>query len=255
MEVTDVLAAVFRWFHIVAGIVWIGLLYWFNWVNIPFSQTLTGDARKQVITELAPRALYFFRWGAMWTWGLGLLLLGLVFYHGGLMFEPTSEGWNIKSGVMLAVTFLMYPVYDALARSPLGKNIRVMGVVGFIIIAIIVYSMINWAEFSYRAYSIHLGAMFGTIMVANVWSRIWPNQKKVIAAIKDGTTPDPALIATTGQRSRHNTYLSVPLVWTMINSHTVVPGADSWLWLLGVTLLGWLLVSLLYARSMKVKGA
>jgi len=97
--------------------------------------------------------------------------------------------------------------------------------------------------------------MFGTIMVANVWSRIWPNQKKVIAAIKDGTTPDPALIATTGQRSRHNTYLSVPLVWTMINSHTVVPGADSWLWLLGVTLLGWLVVSLLYARSMKVKGA
>jgi len=96
--------------------------------------------------------------------------------------------------------------------------------------------------------------MFGTIMVGNVWMRIWPAQKKVIAAVKEGTLPDAALAAQTAQRSRHNTYLSVPLVWTMINAHTVVPGADSWLILPLVVLLGWGAVALLYGKSTKVKG-
>ncbi len=91
-------------------------------------------------------------------------------------------------------------------------------------------------------------------MIMNVWMRIWPAQKKIIPAIKAGTAPDAALIAQAGQRSRHNTYLSVPLIWTMINAHTVVPGANSWFWLLGVTLVGWLAVSLVYGKSMKVKG-
>jgi uncharacterized membrane protein len=155
---------------------------------------------------------------------------------------------------MLAVVFLIFPVYDALAKSPLGKDIRVFGVVGFVLIALIVYAMIYWAEFSYRAYSIHTGVMFGTIMVANVWMRIWPAQKKIIPALKAGMPPDAALVARTAQRSRHNTYLSVPLVWTMINSHTVVPGANSPLWLLGVILVGWFGVSLIFGKSTKLKG-
>jgi uncharacterized membrane protein len=96
--------------------------------------------------------------------------------------------------------------------------------------------------------------MFGTIMVANVWMRIWPAQKKIIPAVKAGTPPDAALLARAAQRSRHNTYLSVPLLWTMINSHTVVPGANSPLWLLGVILAGWFGVSLIYGKSTKLKG-
>jgi uncharacterized membrane protein len=182
------------------------------------------------------------------------MLLMLVFYHGGLMFEQGAEGWGLKSIVMLAVVFLIFPVYDALAKSPLGKDIRVIGAIGFVLIALIVYAMIYWAEFSYRAYSIHIGVMFGTIMVANVWMRIWPAQKKIIPAVKAGTPPDAALLARAAQRSRHNTYLSVPLLWTMINSHTVVPGANSPLWLLGVILAGWFGVSLIYGKSTKLKG-
>lgn len=254
MEYADLLQALFRWVHVVAGILWIGLLYWFNWVNVPLGAALDGDAKKKVIPELIPRSLFFFRFAAAWTFVAGLLLLFLVFYHGGLMFEQGAEGWSVKSFVMLAVVFLMFPVYDALAKSAIGKNIRVMGVVAFVLVAAIVYAMIYWAEFSYRAYSIHIGVMFGMLMVANVWMRIWPAQRKILPAVKEGTPPDAALVAQSGQRSKHNTYMSVPLVWTMINSHTVVPGSDSPLWLLGAVLVGWLCVTLIYGKSAKVKG-
>ena len=254
MEITDILQVLFRWIHIVAGILWIGLLYWFNWVNVPLGAALDGDTKKKVIPELIPRSLYFFRFAALWTFVAGLLLLGIVFYHGGLMFEQGVEGWGVSSIVMLVVVFMMFPLYDALAKSSLGKDIRVMGGIGFVVIALVVYAMSSWAGFSYRAYSIHTGVMFGMIMVANVWMRIWPAQKKIIPAIKEGTTPDAALVARAAQRSRHNTYLSVPLIWTMMNSHTVVPGSDSPLWLLGVILVGWLGVSLIYGKSVKIKG-
>ena len=254
MEYMDILSVIFRWTHVVSGIMWIGLLYWFNMVNIPFTPLMDGETKKKVQPEMLPRALYFFRWGAVWTWTTGALLLLIVFYSGGLMFEQGMGGWGVKSYVMIAVVFLMYGPYDMLAKSSLGKDIRVFGAVGLLLIAAVTYLMMYWAEFSYRAYNIHIGAMFGTIMFANVWQRIWPAQKLILPAVKAGTAPDAALAATAGQRSRHNTYLSVPLVWAMINSHTVVPGANSPFWLLGVIIVGWFAMSLLYDKSTKVKG-
>lgn len=250
----DILSILFRWLHIVAGILWIGLLYWFNLVNIPFAATMDGDTKKKVVPELIPRALYFFRWGAVWTWATGFLLLLLVFYHGQQMFPSQEQSWTLGSWVMLAVTFFMFFVYDPLAKSGLGKDIKVFGVVSFVIIGIVVYAMYAFAGYGYRAYQIHLGAMFGTIMIMNVWMRIWPSQKKILAAIKEGSAPDPALAALAGQRSRHNVYLSVPLVWTMINMHTTVVGEDQWWAILGVVALAWGFVGWVYDKSSKVKG-
>jgi uncharacterized membrane protein len=254
MEFMDILSVLFRWGHIVAGIIFVGLLFWFNWINIPFARTMDPETSKKVVPELMSRSVWFFRWGAAWTWILGLLLLMLVFYHGGLMFDDGAAGWGLPSYVMVGVVFLIFPVYDLLSKSAIGKDIRIFGVVSFVLIAAISYAMIHWAGFSYRAYCIHIGAMFGTIMVANVWMRIWPVQKKLIPSIKAGTPPDAALFGMGIQRSRHNTYLSVPLIWTMINAHTVVPGADSMFWLLGVIVAGWLAVSLLYDKAGKLKG-
>ena len=162
--------------------------------------------------------------------------------------------WDTGSYIMLAVVFLIFPVYDLLAQSPLGKDLKVFGAVGLVITAAIIFLMVQFGHFSYRAYVIHTGAMFGTIMAANVWMRIWPAQRKILDAIKQGTAPDPAIMAQVGQRSKHNTYLSVPLIWTMINAHTAVPAANSWLYLVGSVVVGWAIAARLYSQAAKVKG-
>jgi uncharacterized membrane protein len=176
-----------------------------------------------------------------------------VFYNGGLMFEQGIM-WSVGSSIMLAVVFLIFPVYDMLAKSSLGKDIKVFGALSFVIVIAIVYLLIQFGNFSYRAYVIHTGAMFGTIMAANVWMRIWPGQRRVLDALKQGAAPDVAIVAQVGQRSRHNTYLSVPLVWAMINAHTAVPAANSWLYLIGSIVVGWVVVSLVYDKSARIKG-
>src|SRR4030095_4231801 len=96
----------------------------------------------------------------------------------------------------------------------------------FVLVAAVAFAMGTWGGFSYRGVNIHIGALFGTTMAFNVWYRIWPSQQKIITAVKAGTPPDPAVVALAGARSRHNVYMSVPLVWTMINQHsTTVPTA------------------------------
>ena len=108
----------FRWLHFVAGVLWIGLLYFFNWVNSAFAPTMDADTKKKVIPELRPRALYWFRWGAAFTWVTGVLLLMLVYYHGGLLFD-TGGGWGLSTFVMLAIVFFGVFLYDALYKGPL----------------------------------------------------------------------------------------------------------------------------------------
>jgi uncharacterized membrane protein len=256
----DTLNALLRWLHILAGVVWIGMLYFFNWVNGPFAGTMDGDTKKKVVPELMPRALYWFRWGAAWTWVTGVLLLLIVFYHGGIMFDG-DKGWSAGAGIMVAVTFLAPFLYDALHKSGLGKDPKAFGAVAFILVTAVVVLMVLWGGFSYRAFNIHLGALFGSTMAFNVWFRIWPGQQKIITAVKGGTAPDPAVVALAGARSRHNTYMSVPLLWAMINSHTTtvttdlgLPGDYWYVLLLLVILLGWHIVWHLYKRAPKVKG-
>ncbi len=255
MEATQVLEALFRWFHVVAGIVWIGFLYFFNWVNGPFEATLDGGAKKAVVPQLRPRALYWFRWGAAWTWVTGALLVLLVFYHGQQMFAP-DVSWTGGAFLMVAITFLAFLVYDPIARSI--KDNKQMAAVGFVLLAIVVLGFLYIGNFGYRATVIHTGALMGTLMAANVWMRIWPAQQKVIAAIRDGQAPDPALVGMAGTRSRHNTYMSVPLVWAMLNQHTTAfSGAQRWMtwfWLMVSIAVAWGIVVQLYKKAAAVKG-
>jgi uncharacterized membrane protein len=257
----DILSALFRWIHILAGIVWIGMLYFFNFVNGPFQGTMDGDTKKKVNPELLPRALWWFRWGAAWTWVTGVLLLMLVFYHGGIMFPP-DRGWGLRAEGMLLVTFLAVFVYDQLHKSPLGKDPKVFGALSFVLTTVVVWVMASLAAFTYRAYNIHVAAMFGTIMAFNVWFRIWPAQKQIITAVKAGTAPDAAVVALAGARSRHNTYMSAPLLWGMINSHTTALAGGNF----GITdstaflvypvfiLVAWHVIWHMYKRTAKVKG-
>lgn len=252
MEVTDVLQSLFRWVHLIFGILWIGLLYFFNFVNSGFAATLDAESKKKVVPELMPRALFWFRWGAAWTWATGLLLLLLVFYHGGVLFEDSAASWSPAAFVMLAIIFGSPFLYDLLFKK-FGQNMKVMAIAGFILIAGTVCLMDHWAGFGYRGYLIHTGTLLGTIMAFNVWFRIWPAQKKIITAVKNGEAPDAALVSMAGLRSKQNTYLSIPLLWTMINSHnTWASGSKAFLF--AMILLGWYVTNQLYHRAGKVKG-
>src|SRR5438105_3131601 len=184
MEATEALQALLRWIHIVAGIIWIGLLYFFNFVNAGFAATMDGPTKQKVVPELMPRALYWFRWGAAWTWVTGVLLLLLVFWHGGIMFGPRG-GSTTLAVLMVLVTFLAAALYDVLAKSGWSKDIRLVGGVGWALAVLVILAYLG-AGFGYRAYVIHTGAMFGTIMAFNVWMRIWPAQRQIITATKQG---------------------------------------------------------------------
>src|SRR5688572_30700406 len=145
----EALEAIFRWLHVFAGIIWIGHLYFFNWVNGPLAAKLDGPTKKVVVPELMPRALYWFRWGAAWTWITGILLLMLVYYHGRQALAGNAE-WSAGAGVMIAVTFLAVFLYDGLWNSSLAANIRTGVIVSFILLSIVVALYVYVAEFSYR---------------------------------------------------------------------------------------------------------
>lgn len=256
MQGMAVLESLFRWMHVVAGVLWIGLLYFFNFVNSAVAPTLDAESKKKVVPELMPRALYWFRHGAAWTWVTGVLLLALVFYHGGLVFADPAAGWGAGAFVMVAFTFLAPFVYDTLMKS-LGKtNMKAAIAVGYILLVAAVYLFGRWAGFGYRGYVIHTGAMLGTTMAFNVWFRIWPAQRRIVTAVKAGQAPDASLVALAGTRSRHNTYMSVPLMWTMVNAHTTwaSTGSAAWLYLPAAILLGWWVTSMLLRHAPKIKG-
>jgi uncharacterized membrane protein len=258
----ELIHPLFKWLHVIAGITWIGLLYFFNWINGHFAATLDGDTKKKVVPELMPRALYWFRWGAAWTWVTGVVLLLVIFYHGGITFDEGD--WGTNAYVMIGVTFLAVFLYDALYNSNLASNVRVVTIISFVLIGVVVYLMKDWAGFSYRSFNIHLGVLLGTNMAYNVWFRIWPAQQKIIAAIKNGDAPDGDLVALAGLRSKHNTYMSFPLLWTMINQHHAagvlsggnfgVTDATNWVPLMVMVALGWHVVWQLYKKSAKVQG-
>ena len=257
----ELIHPIFKWLHIIAGIMWIGLLYFFNFINGHFAATMDGDTKKKVVPELMPRALYWFRWGAAWTWITGVILLLVVYYHGGLTLDESSS-WGTEAFIMIAVTFLGVYLYDALYKSGLASNLRLVTIVSFALIGVVVYLMKDWAGFSYRSFNMHLGALFGTNMAFNVWFRIWPAQQKIISAIKNGEAPDGSLVSLAGLRSKHNTYMSVPLIWTMMNQHTTalaggnfgITSSTNWLVLMIIVALGWHIVFQLYKKSSKIQG-
>jgi len=258
--VNTVLNLIFRWAHVVAGITWIGHLYFFNWVNGPLAAKLDGPTKKIVTPELMPRALFWFRWGAAWTWITGILLAGLVYYQERkVLFDDTHDKNN--PWLWLAMTLILwavgYVIYNLIMKSIANK---VVGAIICLLLYAGVWAVLEFCgHYSGRALYIHGGATFGTIMALNVWMIIWPYQQKIIRAVKDGS-PIPAtdpIVVQAGLRSRHNTYMSVPLVFFMITYHygaTMYSNPYHDACATGIIVIGFFMVWLLYKKAPKVQG-
>lgn len=252
-EVNNILQLFLRWAHVVAGVIWIGHLYFFNWVNAHFAKALDGPTKKIVVPELMPRALFWFRWGAAWTWITGFLLAGLIYYHSRVVFEDTSRSdvwlWLAIFLIVLAVGFV---VYNAVMKSV--ANILAANTIVLVLFAAAYLFFEYVGKFSGRSLYIHAGMILGTMMAMNVWMVIWPAQQKIIRATKEGAAPDAALVAQAGLRSRHNTFMSVPLLFLMVSNHYPTMYGNEYrdLCLLGVLALGFLSVRWIYGKSAKV---
>ena len=245
-----------RWVHVFAAILWVGTTYYFTWLDGQLRRA-AGEpggrvwmvhsggfytVEKQKALGVAPGDVHWFRWEAMTTWLSGLLLLVIVFYAGGLMVDPIAAPVSAGTGIAIGVAALVvgWIVYDLLAGSALARHEALFAVVAF---AGIVAAMAVLSRFlSPRATYIHIGALFGTIMALNVWMRILPPQRRMIAAAAHGEAIDPTLGAGAKHRSKHNTFLAVPTAFIMISSHfpTATYGHQYGLIILAVLILvGW----------------
>ena len=249
---------IFRWGHVVAGVMWIGHLWFFNFVNGPFQGKIDAPTKKIVVPELMPRALFWFRWGAAWTWITGFVLAGLVYYQTKeMLFDPDHIGnpW-LWLAVVLVVWAVGFVIYNAVMKGV--KNVTVASAIMLVIFAG-VYALLECVgHFGGRALYIHTGATFGTIMALNVWMIIWPYQQKIIRGVKDGNPADAETVRQAGLRSRQNTFMSVPLMFAMISNHyPTVYGASPLVRdgiMAVIIIVGFLFVRLFYGKAPKVPG-
>ncbi len=249
-----------RWLHLTAGIAWIGSSFYFMWLDSHLKAPAkpppgvagelwsvhSGGFYHQMKFMVAPAGmpeeLHWFKWEAYTTWISGVLLLALIFYVGAdvnlidrsrLALEPWQA---IAIGVAsLGAGWL---VYDGLCRSPIGQSLRAFGIVWFAALTAAAYGLTR--IFSDLGAVMHLGAIIGTVMVANVFLIIIPNQRKVVAQVLAGQTPDPALGKQAKQRSVHNNYMTLPVLFVMISNHypMIVSAPLNWLWLAGLGVVG-----------------
>jgi len=259
----DWLQLILRWTHIFAAIMWVGTTYYFTWLDARLHEEEAGDAKAKaqvwmvhsggfyvVEKEKRPgtRTLHWFRWEAAITWLGGFVLLTVMVYLGGGSGLIDAEALGnshvlINSGpkaiaVGVGALIVGWVVYDLLVQSPLGRNEMLFAVIAFILIVVAAYGLTH--VLSGRWAYLHLGAMFGTIMAANVWMRILPAQRRMIAATKEGKQPDARLAARAKLRSKHNTFIVVPTVFLMISNHyPVATYGYNWIIMSVMILVGW----------------
>jgi uncharacterized membrane protein len=225
---------VFRWAHVFSAIMWVGATYYFTWLDGQMRRQEARDGGaavwmvhsggfytvvRQQTLAVPPRDVHWFRFEALATLVTGVVLLAVVYYHGGLMVDPIDPRLTPAQASIAGVATLVFGwiAYDALARSPLAKNAPVFAALAFFLSIATAASLAT--VLNGRATYIHVGALFGTIMALNVWMRILPPQRRMIAAAAKGEAFDEALAAGAKLRSKHNTFLAVPTAFIMISSH------------------------------------
>jgi len=242
-----------RWTHVFAAILWVGSTYYFTWLDgqirkggdKPVWMVHSGGfytVSKQKSLTVPAADVHWFQYEALVTFLSGFVLLNLVYYHGGLMVDPIDPAVSpiVGSAIGVGTLIVGWAIYDLLARTPLVDNEPAFAVLGFVLIVAAAYALS--LALSTRATYIHIGALFGTIMAANVWMRILPPQRRMIAAAAKGEPFDPTLAGGAKRRSKHNTFLVVPATFIMISNHfpTATYGNHYAVPILGaLILLGW----------------
>jgi len=236
-----------RWLHVIAGVAWIGTSFYFNWLNDALEaprprerapegdppEALEGEAwevhgggfyRAQKFSvklgEL-PERLHWFRWEAYGTWISGFAMLVLVYYLGAevYMVDPSVAGIGPNEAVGIGIGALVasWLVYDALCRSPLARRTGLFAAAGFLLATGLAFGLTR--VLGSRAAYIHVGAALGTLMAANVFRVIIPAHHELVDALEEDREPDPAVGKHAAMRSRHNNYLTLPVLFIMVSHH------------------------------------
>jgi len=224
-DVTSTMDVLFRWVHVISAVVWIGLAYFLSWALAPFMRALDPEAARPVTLRLLPRALFFYRFAALYTYAFGqILLFNLYYTTGDYFYRPLTElaGTRPTIGVWIQpflLLFLVSGLYELLFRT-LGKRLPALASLCWaaIMIGFACY-LINVIEMSNRAAFVHVGALLATAMVANTWSHIWPALNRVIQATKANEQPDQADLALATERGAHNVYMAAPAFLLMLGVH------------------------------------
>lgn len=251
---TDWLELVVRWAHLIFGAAWIGTSFYFNWLNNHVRKPEDGDGlggsgvagqlwsihgghfyrvlKYEVAPAQLPKTLHWFKWEAYLTWITGFVLLGLVYYLDADQFlidksvRELSPGAAVGLGMgSLVVGWL---VYDLACRSPLGRASGLFTLLGIMVMTGVAYGLSQ--TFGSRAAYVHVGAMLGTMMAANVFFVIIPRQRKTVAALIEGKSPDPTWNRDAAQRSLHNNYFTLPVLFIMISNHYPFTYGHTWNW-------------------------
>jgi uncharacterized membrane protein len=250
--VWDWIAFAVRWLHVITGIAWIGSSFYFIALDLGLRKApdLPRGAYGEewqvhgggfyhiqkylVAPERMPDHLTWFKWESYATWLSGFALLAIVYYAGAELFliDPTVMDLSVPVAIVISIASLAlgWVLYDTLCKSPLAENPTTLMLVLF---AILVAMSWGYTQvFSGRAALLHLGAFTATIMSANVFLVIIPNQKIVVADLKAGRTPDPKYGRIAKLRSTHNNYLTLPVLFLMLSNHYPLAFATEYNWII-----------------------
>lgn len=245
-----------RWIHFIVGIAWIGASFYFNWLenNLdrrpPQDSGIAGNLwavhgggfyhlkKFSVGPDELPAHLHWFKWEAYVTWLSGISLLIIVYYFNARAYLVDPEVFELSSWLAiligLASLLLSWIIYDLLCRSSLRDRPRTLTLLIFIWFVFL--SWVLASLLSGRAAYIHIGAAIGTIMVANVFFVIIPAQKEMVFALSEKRPPDPSFGKNGLLRSRHNNYLTLPVLFTMISAHFPSTYGHPWNWIVLILL-------------------
>jgi Predicted membrane protein len=241
-----------RWLHVITAIAWIGSSFYFIALDLGLRKTPSlpplahGEEwqvhgggfyhiqKYLVAPEFLPEHLTWFKWESYWTWLSGVILMALIYYVGADIYLIDRNVLDVPAwqaiGLSLASIVLGWVLYDSLCKSPIGNSTT-----GLMLVLFVILVAMSWGYtqlFTGRAAMLHMGAFTATIMAANVAMIIIPNQKIVVGDLKAGKVPDAKYGKIAKQRSLHNNYLTLPVIFFMLSSHYPLAFATQWNWII-----------------------